>query len=162
MIKLIYLVPIIALFGILVGFILKRIANEEIKFGKFGSRYFIWMKRIILLLIIIIALYFTENITLVIVTAVLGFILSIFVNEYLFLGTALLLGFLTGKEILILLASLIFLYGLPYGSMLRRFAKEHLFILLFFVPFSLLFVDIDPAVIIGFSSGGLLQYIIRK
>ena len=163
MINLIFIVPIVSLLGIFCGFLLKKIAREEIKFGKFGSRYFVWMKRIILSLIIIIVLYFTKSVPLVIFTAVLGFILSSFLSEYLFLGTALVFSFIAGKEMLITMASLIFLYGLPYGSMLRRFEVKHLsIILLFFLPFILLAVDVDSSVMIGLTSGGCLQYLIRK
>ncbi len=163
MAKLTYIVPLISLLGIFFGIILKKIANEEIKFGKFGARYFVWMKRIILLFIILIIMYYTENIPLVIITAILGLILSVFTTEYFFLGTALAFGFLLSGEIFMLLASLVFLYGLPYGSMVRRFQKEHIIVaLLFFLPFLFIFIDIDTSLMIGLGSGGIFSYLIRK
>ena len=160
---LIILIPIISLLGIVIGVTLKKLAKEEIKFGKFGARYFIWMKRIILLLIILVLIYFNQNIPILILTIIIGFIIAIFISEYFFLGLALVFGFLNSKESLILLSSLVFLFGLPYGSILRRFKKEHLYVIpLFFLPFLILVTNINQDILIGLGAGGCFNYIIRK
>ncbi|MBI2499571.1 hypothetical protein HYV88_04995 [Candidatus Woesearchaeota archaeon] len=156
-----YFVILISFFGIFFGFLLRRIAKEEIKFGKFGARYFIWLKRIILLLVILILLYFSENYLIVIIFAIIGFIVGIYLDEYLFLGFGLVVGFMN-KNLLLLISSLIFINGLVYGSLLRNL-KKALPSLLFFVPFLLLIFNFDYyGYLIGFSCGGLLNYIIRK
>ena len=158
-----FLVSLISFLGVVVGFILNKLAKEEIKFGKFGARYFVWMKRIILIALIIIAAYFTKNIALVLSFFIIGFILSIFLSEYFSLSFAMLLGFLNGNKLLILIASLVFLYGLPYGSMLRRIKKEHFLILLFFfLPLLLIFININQDILIGLIAGGCLNCIIRR
>jgi len=158
-----FLIPIISFLGSIIGIALKKLAKEEIKFGKFGPKYFVWMKRILLLIIILTTLSFTENYFLLIPTIIAGFIIAIFLSEYLFLGTALTFAFSKSNEILILIASLIFLYGLPYGSMLKRIRKEHIYIaVLFFIPFLLLLTNINQDFLIGFIAGGCFNYLIRK
>ena len=74
MVNLLFLIPIISFLGIFVGILLKKIAWEEVKFGKFGGRYFVWMSRIILILLIVVNL--------------------LFFKDYLFLGIGIILGFL--------------------------------------------------------------------
>ncbi len=159
-----FLVPIIAFSGIFIGLLLKKIAKEEIKFGKFGGKYFIWMKRIILLLLIIMLLYFSDNYLFIIAGIIIGLILGVFLSEYLFLGMISVIGFLQSKDILLIISSLIFLYGMPYGSILRKIKLRQLIsvTLSFFIPFLLLIVNLDLNLLIGISSGGLFHYIIKK
>jgi len=158
-----FLISLISFLGIIVGIILNKIAKEEIKFGKFGARYFVWMKRIILILLIIIVTYFIENIALVLSFFIIGFILSIFLSEYFSLSLAMLFGFLNESKVFIIISSLVFLYGLPYGSMLRRIKKEYVLILLFFFfPLLFVFIEIKQDILIGLVSGGCLNYIIRR
>lgn len=160
---LLFLVPIICFLGILVGVILKKIAKEEVKFGKFGSRYFVWMERIILLFIILATLRFVDVLWLVVLFAIIGFVLGIFISEYLFLGLALVFGFFLGGEVLLLIAALVFLYGLPFGSVLRKLKWKHSFLaVLFFAPFLLLFFDTNLGIVIGLVNGGCFSYLIRR
>jgi len=156
-----YLVLIISFLGIFFGFLLRKIAKEEIKFGKFGNRYFIWLKRIVFLLLILILLYFSENYLIVVIFAVIGFIVGIFLDENLFLGSGLVFGFMN-DNLLFVISGLVFINGLVYGSFLRNL-KKSLISLLFFVPFLLFFFNLNYYdSLIGFSCGGLLNYILRK
>ncbi len=156
-----YLTIIISFLGIFFGFLLRRIAKEEIKFGKFGNRYFIWLKRAVFLILILLLLYLSKRYLIVIIFVVLGFLAGIFLDEYLFLGSAIVVGFLD-KSLLFLVLSLVFINGLIYGSFLRNF-KKALPSLLFFIPFLFLFFNINYYdYLIGFSCGGLFNYLIRK
>ena len=156
-----YFTILISFLGIFFGFLLRRIAREEIKFGKFGARYFIWLRRIILLIIILTLLYFSKNYLIVVIFAIIGFIIGIYLDEYLFLGFGLVVSFM-GKNLLFFISSLIFINGLVYGSLLRNL-KKSLSSLLFFIPFLLLIFNFDYYdYLIGFACGGLLNYIIRK
>ncbi len=159
-----FLIPIIAFAGIFVGALLKYIAREEVKFGKYGPKYFVWMKRIILFLLILIILNFYDYYIFLIIGILIGLILGIFLTEYLFLNLVMILGFKSSKNILLVLSTLVFLYGLPYGSILRRIKLEQIVpvVLLFFIPFLLLFFNFNLSLIIGIASGGLFQYLIRK
>mgnify|MGYP001582781392 CR=1 FL=1 len=158
-----FLSPIIAFVGVFIGVLLKKIAQEEIKFGKFGGRYFIWMKRIILVLLIIFMLYSSGSYLYLLLGLVIGLILGIFLNEYLFLGLSMAAGF-PDRNMLLVSSSLIFLYGLPYGSLFRKMRLNHILIitLLFFTPMLLLFFNVNQSLLVGLSAGGLFNYIIRK
>ena len=156
-----YLVILICFLGIFFGYLLRKIAREEVKFGKFGNRYFIWMKRLIYLVLIILLLYFSENYIIVIIFAVLGFLVGIYLDEYLFLGGSLAVSFFD-KNVLLFVSGLVFISGLVYGSFLRNL-KKGLFSLVFFIPLFLLFFNFNYLdYLIGLSSGGLFNYILRK
>ena len=159
-----YFVPIISFLGIFAGVLLKKIAHEEVKFGKFGSKYFIWMKRLILISLILINLLLIKNYLYLVLGVILGFILGIFISEYFFLSLTLIIGFMTNNELLLANSSLVFLYGFPYGSIIRRIRPKQIIIVLisFLVPFILLFFNLNSSFIIGVLSGGIFQYIIRK
>ena len=96
-----------------------------------------------------------------IISAIIGFILGIYLDEYLFLGFSLVVSF-TNNNLLFLISSLIFINGLIYGSLLNNL-KKSLSSLLFFIPFLLLIFNFYYYdYLIGFACGGLLNYIIRK
>ncbi len=118
----------IALSGIFFGFLLTFIAPEELKAGK---KYFLILKRLIFVSVIFVNIYFLylqkEMVNLIIITVV-GSILLFFdfmikeryyqiFNYIYFLGIVYL--FNTGISIH-LMYSLIFIYGLPTGTLLRR------------------------------------------
>jgi len=159
-----FLIPLISFTGIIGGILLKNIAQEEVKFGKFGGRYFLWIKRIILFLLILIISFFTTDYLFLSFGIIVGLILGIFITEYLFLGLTLLIGFNLHKNILLITSSLTFLYGLPYGSIMRRIKLKQIIAatIFFFLPFLFLLTSINLNLIIGISTGGLFQYLIRK
>jgi len=116
------LISLISFLGLLVGTFLAFTAKEELEPGK---KYFMWMQKIILLLILIFLLNFF-NISLYLRT--ISYILFIFLMTinirsqiiYLVLGAVFLISS-KNPELFIINSILIFLYGFPTGSL---FAKK--------------------------------------
>ena len=116
------LISLISFLGLLVGILLAFSAKEELKPGK---KYFMWMQKIILLLILIFLLNFF-NMALylkVIIYTLFIFLMAINIKSqiiYLVLG---IIFFISSKnpELFIINSVLIFLYGFPSGSL---FAKK--------------------------------------
>ena len=118
------LTALISYIGLFVGFILALIAKEELKAGK---KYFVTLQKIILLLIFIFLLIFE-------LSYIPLLLISIFIIIYLFktkksfnesLYIYILLGiifYLSSKtlNLFIIESSLIFLYGIPTGTLLTK------------------------------------------
>lgn len=123
------LAAIIAYLGLFVGFILAIIAKEELKAGK---KYFLFLQRIILLLIFVFLLIFIK-LSYILVLLVLVFIMVYLLkrkkefNElpYIYLILSIIF-YLSSKKLDLFLieSSLIFLYGLPTGSLLTQKSKK--------------------------------------
>ncbi|MBU1111633.1 MAG: hypothetical protein ABIG93_00590 [archaeon] len=129
---------IIALLGIVIGFIVSMFAFEELEAGQ---KYFIWLKRLILLLIFgcvnyqflitghfLVTLLFTG---LIVVLFTLELRKQLFKVEYgyyvLFILAYIQMKlFLVDVNYLLILTSLVFLYGIPLGSLVhyRLFNKK--------------------------------------
>ncbi len=159
-----FLIPIISFLGIFIGLLLKKIASEEVKFGKFGPKYFVWMKRIILFIMISTILFFGRSYLFLMIGLVLGLILGVFITEYFFLGISTAISFSLSQNILLVISSLTFLYGLPYCSILRKIKLKQtlLIVCLYFIPFISLLTNTNIDLLIGISAGGLFQYLIRR
>lgn len=122
-----FLTSLIVFLGIFIGVVLALAAKEELKAGR---KYFILMEDIILLLIISVLFVFYAHIYLVYYIAVLLIFLLYFnykkfncVNikkPYLAYSILAIIFFLSSKkpELFVIEASLIFIYGLPAGSLL--------------------------------------------
>lgn len=132
------LVLLLSLSGLLFGLALAYIAPEELKAGK---KYFLWLKRILFIVIAVViadqlASPFPKKIILWIIliifllASVILFILNLIkkkhfqetfsreiFNYILFFIPYFFMGSTEGK---LLIASLIFLYGLPAGTLLKR------------------------------------------
>jgi hypothetical protein len=114
---------ILALLGILCGILLTYIAPEEIKTGK---KYFVWLKRIVYILLLLVMVYLlTARIMFLVIFLLLGILLFVVSlkskNKYLELPIYLLfIVALLIVEQQALPASLLFIYGLPTGTILRR------------------------------------------
>ena len=119
--------------GIFVGIALSKIAKEELKPGK---KYFTWMKRILLILIFALPIILT-NINLWTVRAAIiaaGFTIGVHIKKipidlelvYYPLFGILLALVSNNNNLLITLGALIFLYGLPTGSTLKKPTKKDL------------------------------------
>jgi hypothetical protein len=111
-----FLIPLFSLTGLAVGIGLSYLAREELAAGK---KYFIFLYRaIFVILSLIITYYIWFFIFAAILLCVLDFIKPnlrkyLFVLHYLFF----LIGyFLAGKTLLV--AAILFLYGLPLGTLL--------------------------------------------
>lgn len=163
-------VPIIAFLGLVAGILLtKTIIEERIP----GRKYYRWMKRILLFMMIIGLLYYNTNYSALFFGIILGTLIMIFAEEYVIMGVSLVTAFLFSKEIIFLTAVLIFLYGLPYGTLHgKRKIKEFLAknLIYFFAPFLALYFFKEAFLInttmkmfmIGVSSGGLFNLLIRR
>lgn len=124
----------VSLTGILSGIALSYISPEELVPGK---KYFLLLKRLITILIFVLAicLSFFEKNYFLLIPAILILVLSIisfkikkinvwyseWINYFLFTGIYL-LSIETNFKLLT--ATLIFIYGLPLGSMIRKLKHE--------------------------------------
>ena len=113
-------IPLLSLTGLLAGVILSYIAQEELSLGK---KYFVISYRIIFVLLSIIIIYFLSLYMLLVFLffALLLLILdlkkhypSLFYLHYLFFLTG---YFFSGQQLIV--AAMVFLYGLPVGTLLR-------------------------------------------
>ncbi|MBI4980740.1 hypothetical protein HZC30_04265 [Candidatus Woesearchaeota archaeon] len=118
-------VLVLALAGILCGIALSYIAPEELTLGK---KYFIWLKRILWLILLGVMSYslvLILNYTLLIIGAILFAILLILdfmkENKYFYILNYILLiaAYFLLPSNQPLFASVIFLYGFPSGTLLR-------------------------------------------
>ncbi len=126
------LVLFFSLTGILFGLVLGLIASEELKVGK---KYFILFKRIIFVFIFFLVnyyLYLAKNYYVLIPFTILAIVL--FVIElvqkkplYVLLNYVVFITpyfFVVEQKFQLLLAVLIFLYGLPTGTLLKKIIKN--------------------------------------
>ena len=124
------MLSLISFIGLLIGILLAKLSPEEIKPGR---KYFILLEKIVLIAIIITLIYYSE-------ISLLGIFIGAFIGyffrkEYFYLGLALMIS-LKHVNFNFLLASLIFIYGLPYGTLLKRhILKEvNINLVLFLIP----------------------------
>jgi len=131
---------LISFSGLLCGRLLAHIAKEELPAGR---RYFHRLQTTLLLLLVVILLYPALFNPLTIIGFLIGIVLGrYFRHRYFYLGLALTLSFMLPSPLLLLTASVIFLYGLPYGTLLKAATPEHIITLfMFFIaPLLLLFM----------------------
>ena len=125
------LTALICYIGLFVGFFLAIIAKEELKAGK---KYFLFLQKIILLLIFVFLLVFIK-LNYILVLLILGLIVVYVAKNYFkdkiddvfyFYIILSIIFYLSSKELnlFIIESSLIFLYGLPTGSLLMRKSKK--------------------------------------
>lgn len=122
------LAAVVVFMGIVSGIILAFIAKEELKQGK---RYFVLMRNLLLALIVVFLLYFYYiNKYLILIISVLLFLSLSKINlkkdyiVYWLTGIVLLLVS-KNKDFLLIESILIFLYGLPAGTLFAmRFIKD--------------------------------------
>lgn len=125
------LTALVCFVGLFAGFFLAIIAKEELKIGK---KYFVFLQKIILLLIFVFLLVFIK-LNYILVLLILAFIAVYAAKNYfkdkfdeMFYVYIILavIFYLSSKELnlFIIESSLIFLYGLPSGSLLMRKSKK--------------------------------------
>ena len=157
----IYLIPIISFLGFVLGNLFYYITKEEIWYSRF---YFKAIQICVMLSLIGVLLYSGYFHWLVLVGLLVGFVLSELVSLWFFFGLALLVSYFVSGTVLFLISSLVFVYGLPTGTMMRRveFDKFLELFLIFIVPLFLYFtVDyIGYEVFLGLSIGGILKNIL--
>lgn len=148
---------ILAFVGLLVGALLAFFTRDELKSGK---KYFILIYRILLFILIIYLLYLSE-VSWWLFGLVLGFLFTLtFSDLYLYLGLA------TFSVMNVYASFLVFLIGLPYGTLLfgRRNLKRYIIysFFLFFIPALILLVQIPETFLYSFVAGGLFSLFLRK
>ncbi len=152
---------LIAFLGLVCGIFLGKYTREELKDGK---KYFILLEKSILFVLILFLLYNVSFSFLVVISSLIGVLLSRKLNKiYFYLG----LTFVLINDLSI--TALIFIFGLPYGSLLyhSKKIKEWSWNLLYFaIPLSLLligdFVSLYSEYFLAFASGSLFYNLIRK
>ncbi len=124
-----FLAAIVSYLGLFIGFILAIVAKEELKQGK---KYFIFLKKMILLLIFIFLLLFIE-LNYILILLILAFIIIYLLktkkefNEspYIYIILSVVFYLSSRKlNLFIIESSLILLYGLPTGTLLTKKSKK--------------------------------------
>ncbi len=123
------LIAFLVFLGVVFGRILRSLAKEEIKPGK---KYFNSFGKLILAILVLVFLYSNFSL-LCFVGIIIGFLASFFFKEiYFYLGLGVFFSFLISKEYSLLVASLIFIYGLFYGTLKINNLRKILFTLVMF------------------------------
>lgn len=148
---------ILSFFGLIAGIILAHYTKEELKTGK---KYFIILYKFILFITIIYALFLSE-LNYYLFGAILGIILFIFLrNIYLYLGL------LIFSTLNLYMFYLVFLFGLPYGSLIYSKKDLRNIVLNSFVWFVaaalILLIDINQTFLLSFSAGALFMAFLRR
>jgi len=158
----IYLIPLISFLGLILGNIFYYVAKEEIWYSKF---WYNLLMRILLLSIAGVLVYSLEFNWLLLVGFVLGLFLAGYISIWVYFGISLLVSYILGSNILFLISSLVFIYGLPYGTLMRRVnLLQFLYLfLLFVVPLLLYFsvTYIGHELFLGFAVAGLIRNILE-
>lgn len=138
------LAAIISYMGLFIGFFLAIIAKEELREGK---KYFIYLQKIILLLIFVFLLIYLRLNNILTVIVLIAILIPLLKTEktlntspYIYPILAVIL-YLSSKtlNLFIIESSLIFLYGLPTGSLLTgKKKKESIINILANIPFILI------------------------
>jgi len=138
---------ILSFFGLIIGGFLAYLCKEELVKGE---KYFVWIRRILLLVMIIAFSYVDFNLWLIIIGLFVGLFAC---YEYLYLG------FISG----ILNLILVFIYGLVKGTLVYFKESKHWYwidALMFFIP--LISVLIFGLNLSSFAAGGCLGVLIRS
>lgn len=146
------LAGIISFLGQFTGLIIASKTKEELKQGEI---YFKIIEKIILITIICFFSYYYFNIIWIFIGIILGFL---FKKEYFYFG----LGFVNLSSFVFLYSSLIFIYGLVYGSLAYYEKKKRILLLniiWFFIPFALLFFNYS---FIPVTVGALISILVKK
>ncbi|MEK6940865.1 MAG: hypothetical protein AABW49_03120 [Nanoarchaeota archaeon] len=141
------IIHIFAFTGLLIGFLIAHYSWEELKAGE---KYFKVLQQVLLILIAFILFLLPTK---VFVIDIIQFIAGIFIGrfvklKYFYLGLASVTAILAG--VIVLIASLIFLHGLPDGTMnlyrhRRKMLKKQALLnfFLYLLPVAILFVPYE-------------------
>lgn len=164
----------LAFIGLILGAILAFFVKEELKPGQ---KYFKWLKKIVLIVIIVMLVYFSFQLTYsYLIAFAAGILISwVFKKYYFYLGVGLLgSSLLFNDKIFIALIALIFILGFPVGTLQasKLLSKKSKLVkiivldaILFSLPLLLLLygnvVDLTNVLMI-FSAGALLHLVAKK
>ncbi|RME54732.1 hypothetical protein D6777_02895 [Candidatus Woesearchaeota archaeon] len=155
-----FFIPLICFLGYFFGIVLAKISPEEMAPGK---KYFKAFKIILILLLGALSAYYGKYLLFIILGLVLGYFIPAL---YFYLGLLLVAAFLSSSELLVMFSSLIFIFGLPSGSLdaSKKNGLAEKFVLnliLFSLPLLLLLIDTNASFLYSLSSGLLLGRFIR-
>ena len=149
------LIIIIAFSGLLMGYLLTFLVKEEIKPGQ---KYFLWLERFFRLVIIIVLLWIIATPKAMLLPFILGIIVGFFLKiRYFYLGLAIAAASSLPVNMFVVVATLIFIYGFPYGSISSKL-KLPFHAVLFFIPvfIMLFFSPNNTSAILAFVAGALV------
>ncbi|MBI4159353.1 hypothetical protein HY500_03800 [Candidatus Woesearchaeota archaeon] len=153
--------PIIGFSGFVIGFFLNKFVKEELEIGK---KYFA-----LLSIMLLASLFFLIEADISLIIGFLGGILLslILKNVYFYLGL-LITSIALFQESIVIVSSLIFVFGLSYAALNHSMLKKKLIIIsfvLFFIPFLLLLqmriIGSYYSIFQGIAAGGIVKYIIE-
>lgn len=148
---------ILAFIGLIVGVFLAKFTVEEFKSGR---KYFVLLCRTVLFVLVVYLLYLAE-INWLLLGFVIGLLVSYFFsNIYFYLG----LGVFSSLNVYV--AFLVFLFGLPYGTLMyhQRYLKKRILssLVLFFITALILLVNVSVTLVYSFVAGALFMKFIRN
>ena len=149
------LIAVIAFCGLLVGYLLTFMAKEEIKPGR---KYFAILERALLITLALVLLSQVWTTKVFFIPLIMGVLVGYFLRfRYFYLGLALAASVTLPMDMFVLVASLIFLHGLPYGSISSKL-KLPFHMVLFFIPIliMLFFSPNNVGLLLPFVAGTLL------
>jgi hypothetical protein len=153
------LVSLLAYFGVVVGLFIATMTKLEVRQG---HKLLEMLKQVLIFIIIGVFLYYSRNDLLFLgLGIILGLLLGYsFKYLYFYLGIAMSLSFLIFQDLLI--GIVIFLVGLPSGSLISNLKKKELHkyliksLIFFFIPFLILLIPANLSVLIGLMIGGFI------
>lgn len=149
------LIALIAFSGLLVGYLLTFLAKEEIKPGR---KYFLILERALLIALALVLFSQVWTTKSFIIPLILGLVIGYFLKvRYFYLGLALAASVTLAMDVFVLVASLVFLHGLPYGSIASKI-KLPMHMILFFIPvvIMLFFSPNNTNLLLPFVAGTLI------
>jgi len=151
-----FLAPVIAFAGLIFGSILHKVAREEVIAGK---RYFLLAKRATLYMVIIASLIyavFAHNPFVIILAVIAGALAGYSTKRApcVFLGIIAAAALSTTRQVLLLLSSFIFIHGFFYEKSRKQIIISALY---FFLPFILLFFELDTGALLSFAASALIM-----
>ncbi len=150
---------VIAVLGLAVGAVLAKVSPEEMKPGK---KYFSFLRKLMLTaFLVVLALYSNGMWQYILIGLVIGFFIRL---NYLYFGLAMASA---SGNLLFLVAALIFLYGIPTGSlMVEKSVFRPLVILItliaFFLPFLLKLITLSSPVVMSLCLGAMMHAMYSK
>lgn len=147
---------LIAFLGLAIGVIIAYFTKEELKPGK---KYFSLARKLILIILIGVFVYFSTFNLYFFLNLVIGFITGHVLRKiYLYLSLAIVLAFRLNNEILMLVLSLVFIFGLFEAALMEK--KITVNLILFILPLSLLVMGSDNTLFLsGFLIGALINFL---
>lgn len=144
-----YLVPIIVILGYFLGYIVKYFTRDELRSGR---KWFKMIEKVLMVILAIGCLYYIKLSWSLVIGALLGYFTIKYLKPYFYFGILSFLSFKFTDAYFIIINSLMFIFGLAYGS-----RKKDYFVLLFFVFVLLFFIPINFNLFFGICCGAFIK-----